>query len=172
MKSRSTARRARVLLFTRNGHNWTGRYPLIVEAALKNRQTSFVIDGEAVLLDVDGVSDFNELHSRRHDDEVQLYSSMIGKNSFHIVGQDRRGAIVLRQRGTAAACPFRRRAKIIRLRHRHGQQPCCCVSVVPPGLPDLWNRAARRGLPGRRQEIHDTVKQRLSHFAFGKPRLF
>jgi len=48
--------------------------PLIVEAALKNRQTSFVIDGEAVLLGVDGVSDFNTLHSRRHDDEVQLYA--------------------------------------------------------------------------------------------------
>ncbi len=151
MKSRSTARRARVLLFTRNGHNWTGRYPLIVEAALKNRQTSFVIDGEAVLLDVDGVSDFNELHSRRHDDEVQLYSSMIGKNSFHIVGQDRRGAIVLRQRGTAAACTFRRRAKIIRLRHRHGQQPCCCVS-----LPDLWNHVARQP-PSAPLWIHDSL---------------
>jgi len=45
---------ARVRLFTRNGHDWTGRYPLIVEAALRNRQTSFVIDGEAVLLGVDG----------------------------------------------------------------------------------------------------------------------
>ena len=65
---------ARVRLFTRNGHDWTGRYPLIVEAALKNRQTSFVIDGEAVLLGVDGVSDFNGLHSRKHDDEVQLYA--------------------------------------------------------------------------------------------------
>ncbi len=61
---------ARVRLFTRNGHDWTKRYPLIVEAALRNRQTSFVIDGEAVLLGVDGVSDFNGLHSRRHDDEV------------------------------------------------------------------------------------------------------
>ena len=63
-----------VRLFTRNGHDWTGRYPLIVEAALKNRTTSFVIDGEAVLLGVDGVSDFNGLHSRKHDDEVQLYA--------------------------------------------------------------------------------------------------
>jgi ATP-dependent DNA ligase len=39
----------RVRLFTRNGHDWTDRYPLIVEAALKNRSSSFVIDGEAVL---------------------------------------------------------------------------------------------------------------------------
>ena len=27
----------RVRLFTRNGHDWTDRYPLIVEAALRNR---------------------------------------------------------------------------------------------------------------------------------------
>jgi ATP dependent DNA ligase domain len=64
----------RVRLFTRNGHDWTDRYPLIVEAALQNRSTSFVIDGESVLLGVDGVSDFDGLHSRRHDDEVRLYA--------------------------------------------------------------------------------------------------
>ena len=52
----------RVRLFTRNGHDWTERYPLIVEAALRNRATSFVIDGEAVLLSVDGVSEFDGLH--------------------------------------------------------------------------------------------------------------
>jgi bifunctional non-homologous end joining protein LigD len=49
----------RVRLFTPNGHDWTDHYPLIVEAALRNRSTSFVIDGEAVLLGVDGVSDFD-----------------------------------------------------------------------------------------------------------------
>jgi bifunctional non-homologous end joining protein LigD len=31
-----------------------------------------VIDGEAVILGVDGVSDFNALHSGRHNEEVQL----------------------------------------------------------------------------------------------------
>jgi len=64
----------RVRLFTRNGHDWTNRYPRIVEAALRNRSSSFVIDGEAVLLGVDGISDFDGLHSRRHDDEVELYA--------------------------------------------------------------------------------------------------
>ena len=65
---------ARVRLFTRDGHDWSEHYPLITEAALRNRNSSFVIDGEAVLLGVDGVSDFNGLHSRRHDDEVQFYA--------------------------------------------------------------------------------------------------
>lgn len=63
-----------VRLITRNGHDWTSRFPWIVEAALKNREQQFVIDGEAVVLGVDGVSDFNALHSRKHDDEVQLYA--------------------------------------------------------------------------------------------------
>jgi bifunctional non-homologous end joining protein LigD len=51
-----------VRLFTRNGHDWTDRYPLIAEAASKNRSSSFVLDGEAVLLGVDGMSDFDGLH--------------------------------------------------------------------------------------------------------------
>lgn len=64
----------RVRLVTRGGNNWTDRYPWIVEAALKNRHKQFVIDGEAVVLGVDGVSDFNALHSRKHEHEVQLYA--------------------------------------------------------------------------------------------------
>jgi hypothetical protein len=38
----------RLRLFTRNGHDWSGRYPWIVESALKNRHSQFVIDGECL----------------------------------------------------------------------------------------------------------------------------
>jgi bifunctional non-homologous end joining protein LigD len=62
----------RVRLFTRNGYDWTGRYPWIVEAARKIRQPRFVLDGEAVILGVDGIADFNALHGRQHDEEVQF----------------------------------------------------------------------------------------------------
>ena len=64
----------RVRLFTRSGHDWSDRYPLIVEAALRIRVSTFVLDGEAVLLGVDGTSDFDGLHSRQHNDEVQFYA--------------------------------------------------------------------------------------------------
>jgi ATP dependent DNA ligase domain len=57
-----------------NGFDWSGRYPWIAEAALKNRSRQFVIDGEAVVLGVDGISDFEALYSHKHDDEVQLYA--------------------------------------------------------------------------------------------------
>jgi bifunctional non-homologous end joining protein LigD len=43
------------------------RFPFIVETALKMRQKQFIIDGEICVLDVQGVSDFNALHSNRHN---------------------------------------------------------------------------------------------------------
>jgi ATP-dependent DNA ligase len=64
----------RVRLITRNGHVWAKCFPWIVEAALNNRHLQFVIDGETVVLGVDGVSDFNALHSGKSNDEVQLYA--------------------------------------------------------------------------------------------------
>jgi ATP-dependent DNA ligase len=64
----------RVRLMTKGGHDWSVRYPWIVESALKLRTKQFVLDGEAVVLGVDGKSDFSALHSRRHDHEVQFYA--------------------------------------------------------------------------------------------------
>ena len=72
----------RVRLVTRGGYDWTKRFPWIAEAALKNRQKQFVIDGEAVILGVDGISDFNALHSGKHNEEVQLCA-------FDVLAMDR-----------------------------------------------------------------------------------
>jgi bifunctional non-homologous end joining protein LigD len=63
-----------VKLTSRGGLDWTRRFPWIAETARKIRKTQFVIDGEAVVLGVDGISDFNALHSRKHDHKVQLYA--------------------------------------------------------------------------------------------------
>ena len=119
----------RVRLFTRNGHDWTRRYPLIVEAALRNRNSSFVIDGEAVLLGVDGRSDFNGLHSRKHDAEVEFYAfDMLVSD-----GEDLR-KLPLSMRKTNLARLLARRVDGIHLapfeagRDRPGP--------VPPRLPD------------------------------------
>jgi hypothetical protein len=48
-------------LYTRNSHDWTDRYPWIVEAALQNRTKRFMLDGEAGILGVNGNSNFDEL---------------------------------------------------------------------------------------------------------------
>jgi bifunctional non-homologous end joining protein LigD len=62
----------RVRLITRGVYDGTKRFPWIVETAMKNHQKQFVIDGEAVILGVDGYSDFNALHSGKYHEEVQL----------------------------------------------------------------------------------------------------
>jgi bifunctional non-homologous end joining protein LigD len=73
-------------LFSRNGNDWSGRYPWIAEA-LKTKHDRFVIDGEAVVLGGDGIADFNALHSRKFDHEVQLHTFDI----LALDGEDLRG---------------------------------------------------------------------------------
>ena len=61
-------------LLSRHGTDWTKRYPWIAEAALKNRQKHFVIDGEAVISRHRWHFRFQRAHSRKHDNDVQLYA--------------------------------------------------------------------------------------------------
>jgi ATP-dependent DNA ligase len=102
-----------VRLFTRNGHDWTDRYPLIVEAALRNRSTSFVIDGEAVLLGIDGISDFNGLHFASGTRSIPTPSKFIGSRRRR---RSRwRVSRATRLADTRTSPPHRRRSR--------GQQP-------------------------------------------------
>jgi bifunctional non-homologous end joining protein LigD len=65
----------RVRLFTRRGHEWSGRFPRIGEALASLKATSATIDGEAVVLcPKTGLSLFDELHSGRRDRDVILYA--------------------------------------------------------------------------------------------------
>jgi bifunctional non-homologous end joining protein LigD len=50
-----------VRILTRGGHDWTHRFPLIEAAALALPVATFILDGEAVVLDDQGRSDFNLL---------------------------------------------------------------------------------------------------------------
>jgi len=65
---------AGVRLFTRNGHDWTGRYPAIAAAVAKLSCRSCLIDGEAVACDDNGVPIFDRLRYRRDDRRVFLYA--------------------------------------------------------------------------------------------------
>lgn len=55
--------RGQVRVLTRNGHDWSDRYPSIVHAASKLRCQSAIIDGEAIVQDSNGVSHFETLSS-------------------------------------------------------------------------------------------------------------
>ena len=64
----------RVRLFTRLGYDWTDRYPRIVEAASAIRASSVTIDGKVVCCDANGLSVFEAMHSRQHNDRAFLYA--------------------------------------------------------------------------------------------------
>src|SRR5262245_24805743 len=67
MGSRLMVRRdgAGIRLITRNGHDWSGRFPLISEAAGALKARSFLLDGEAVACGRDGLPSFDRLRYRR-----------------------------------------------------------------------------------------------------------
>jgi hypothetical protein len=68
-----------------------------LEAARKVRQKHFVLDGEAVVLGTDGVSDFNALHSHKHDHEVHfcalIFSPMSRRRPPHAPYVDEEGEL-------------------------------------------------------------------------------
>jgi bifunctional non-homologous end joining protein LigD len=65
---------SRVRCFTRNGNEWADRFLAIVDAALRIKASSFLIDGEAVIARDDGTPDFHALRSRRRGSEAVLYA--------------------------------------------------------------------------------------------------
>src|SRR5712672_3166533 len=66
-----------VRIFSRRGHDWTGRVPLIVEALRALPVASLTLDGEGVVCGSDGVSDFDMLRAaigRQSAREAFLYA--------------------------------------------------------------------------------------------------
>jgi ATP-dependent DNA ligase len=63
-----------VKLYSRSGNDLTNRFPLIVEAMLKLRVRSCIIDGEAVACREDGLSAFDRLCCRQHDASVFMWA--------------------------------------------------------------------------------------------------
>jgi bifunctional non-homologous end joining protein LigD len=65
---------AGIRLLTRNGHDWSARFPLIVEAVNHLKIRSCLIDGETVCCDENGLAIFQKLRQRREEDRAFLYA--------------------------------------------------------------------------------------------------
>jgi ATP-dependent DNA ligase len=125
--------RDRVRLISRGGYDWTSRFPWIGEAALKNRIRQFVIGGEAVILGVDGISDFNALHSGRHNEEVQLCAFDV----LAMDGDDLRNLPLSMRKANLARLLARRPEGIFISEFEQGEIG-----------PDLFRKACEFGLEG------------------------
>jgi hypothetical protein len=63
-----------IRLITRGGHDWSGRYPLVVEAVNHLKLRSCLIDGEVVCCEERGVAAFQMLRHRRNEPQAFLYA--------------------------------------------------------------------------------------------------
>jgi ATP-dependent DNA ligase len=99
----------------------------------KNRIKQFVVDGEAVVLGVDGVPDFNALHSRKHDEEVQLYAFDV----LALDGEELRGVPLSLRKTDLARLLARRPDGIFVAPFERGEIG-----------PDLFRAACNMGLEG------------------------
>jgi ATP-dependent DNA ligase len=63
-----------IRLITRNGHDWSARYPLLVEAVNHLKLRSCLIDGEVVCCDERGLAIFSTLRERRNEARAFLFA--------------------------------------------------------------------------------------------------
>jgi len=111
----------RVRAFTRRGHDWRDRVPRIAEALAALPVTSATIDGEAVVCDSAGVSDFDRLRAalaRRGSPEIFLYAfdllELDGCGTIHGTSAVRRWQASCARPATASGCPSILRARMAR----------------------------------------------------------
>ncbi|MGC0389227.1 bifunctional non-homologous end joining protein LigD [Bradyrhizobium sp. USDA 241] len=122
-----------VQVLSKAGLDWTWRYPMIAEAALKMKQQRFVIDGEICVLDVQGISQFDWLHSGHYNDDAQLYA-------FDLVvldGDDLRDLPL-----------FERKSRLAKLLHRRPEGIFIAPFEQGEIGPTLFDAACRMGLEG------------------------
>jgi bifunctional non-homologous end joining protein LigD len=145
---------AGVRLFTRNGHDWTGRFPLITRAALALRATSCLIDGEAVACDDDGLPVFDQLRYRRDDRRVFLYAFDL----IELNGEDLRREPIERRK--AALAKLLRHAKTGLLLNEHIDEPGDIVfrHACKLGLEGIVSK--RLGSPYRSGRSPDWLKMK------------
>src|SRR5262245_17405247 len=100
-RSQVVIEREAVRVFSRNGHDWTERYPSIVQAASVLRCKSAIIDGEAIMQNGHGASDFEALRSamRRQSHSIILYVFDL----LHLDGKDLRQESLLERRAKLQA---------------------------------------------------------------------
>lgn len=82
--------RGRVALLTRRGRDWTDRFPHIVDAARSLPCKSALLDGEAVVFDGRGLTDFQRLQNAIADGDPAIV--LVAFDLLHLDGWDLRGA--------------------------------------------------------------------------------
>src|SRR5699024_4892160 len=129
-----------VKLLTRNNKDWSADFPGIVAAIKHLPATTALLDGEAVLLDANGISDFGRLQEVLSADNTEnvLYQAF---DLLHLAGHDL----------TAVAQHKRKQvlAKLLRSAQDDGKAGAICYTDHFQGRgPAFYEQACEQGLEG------------------------
>jgi ATP-dependent DNA ligase len=128
---------SRVRCFTRNGHDWADRFPALVDAALRIKASSFLIDGEAVIARDDGTPDFHALRSRRRGSEAVMYAFDLIEHN----GDDLRDLPLIERKRWLAKLLGRAKRRAIRFNeHLTGDGPTVFDHVCRMGLEGIVSK--------------------------------
>ncbi len=81
-------RRGTALAYTRNGHDWSERYRGIITAARKLPCRTAILDGEVIVQDARGISDFGALQAALRSEPASLIFYVF--DVLHLDGKDLR----------------------------------------------------------------------------------
>ena len=91
-----TVERGTARAYTRNGHDWSDRYAGIIASARKPPCRSAILDGEVIVQDARGVSDFEALQAALRSQPAQLI--FYAFDLLHLDGKDLREKPLIERR--------------------------------------------------------------------------
>jgi bifunctional non-homologous end joining protein LigD len=141
-----------VRLFTRNGYDWSARYPAISVTATLLRAKSFALDGEAVVCGPDGVAIFDALHRRGTVTEAMMYAFDL----LELDGEDLRAMPLVDRKRRLARLLGGRRLGIVLSDHTDEDGALLFVHACRMGLEGIVSK--RLSAPCRSGRSRDWLK--------------
>src|ERR1700733_2233641 len=154
-------------LITRNGHDFSGRFPLILAAVAALPVQSCAVDGEAIACDERGLSVFEMIRWRQHDNAVTLCAFDL----LELDGEDLRREPIEVRKATLKGLLRRARAGVSFNRHFEVdgtivyEQACAlgCEGIVSkrlgspyrPGRSDCWVKVKNPAAPAVTREAEE-----------------
>ena len=140
-----------VRLFSRKAIDWTTRLPAIATGAAVLKAKSFTIDGEAVVIGPDGLTDFEALRRRGAGDIAVLYAFDL----IELDGSDLRGMPIEMRKATLAS--LLRKSGAVRLsEHIAADGPEVFAHACRLGAKGIVSK--RLGSPYRSGPCHAWIK--------------
>jgi len=126
-----------IRMFTRNGHDWTAKYGPLVNEARGLDVESAIIDGEIIVLNEAGLSDFGQLRSAIVKRPQDLY--FVGFDLLHLNGHDlRRMSLEERRHILADLIPEGRRIQFSQAMEGNGA--AILAQIEAAGLEEIVSK--------------------------------